>query len=282
MDPICISRLLNESIYFNNGLLFEYEIDYTEPLGYFTYSGEEYPYWGNPIGRNRTVDYDLGKFNRYAKLGAVADEIVGNLIGMVEQEYNSIDGRCAYASLIMMKYGIRIGNEGSAEGYASGLEQNVGEIVQTYGVTTLLNEHVSVQNNQLRLHFLGKEQVEHDIMVAEPFFFKYGRMYYKQAAPKESWLGINYETLFNFVKSNIGEAFIPKDLRTFCANISGWRIIQTYLEKPKRGMKSEVNKEVAEIVKGVASRLGNSESIAKHRYLDLRMLDWYKAQRLQI
>ena len=113
-----------------------------EPNEEFTFLEHTYNAWGSSTGRAKTDDYDKGKFNRYAKLGKVSDTVVNDLIVKINKDPDSIDGRCAFASLLMMLYGVRIGNEGSAEGYVSGLEKNEGEIVQTYGTTTLLKEHI--------------------------------------------------------------------------------------------------------------------------------------------
>ena len=76
------------------------------PEGYFTYNGVEYPHWGNPNGRAKTIDYDVGKFNRYAKIGSMADELIGKFEDMTKSDRLSTKGRCAFACLVMMKYGI--------------------------------------------------------------------------------------------------------------------------------------------------------------------------------
>jgi DNA topoisomerase IB len=286
MDPEQISRFITENISHHNGLLFEDEdlifeaddVEFTEPLGRFTFEGEEFPYWGNPEGRNRTMDYDMGKFNRYAKIGAIADQFLTEMNRTVAANPNSIEGRCAYASILMLRHGVRIGNEDSAEGYVSGMKQNKGEIVNTYGTTTLLSDHISTEGG-LTLHFLGKEQVSHNIKISDPTLIKYGTWYKQHSQPHEKWLGIDYDMLFDFVKQRLGEGFIPKDLRTFCGNITGWREIQKYLSKPQIDVKSDAKKEVKAVVEAVAARLGNTPGIAKRAYLDNRMLDWFLAQR---
>ena len=264
------------------GLLCEEDELPVEPLGYFHYRGDKYPHWGNPRGRNKTVDYEVGKFNRFAKLGVIADEIESMLIENLNNDFDSVDGKCSYACLLMMIHGIRVGNEDSAEGYESGLEHmgNVGELVQTYGVTTLLNKHIKVVDDIIHLHFLGKTQVEHHIKIADENLVKFGKMYL-HGHEQEKWIGIEYGELFDFIKINIGDAFIPKDLRTFCANINAWNVVNMYLRKAKRDTKTEVNEEIKRITEIVASRLGNTPSITKSNYIDNRMFDWFKAKRLK-
>jgi hypothetical protein len=257
------------------------ELEYTEPEGYFSYEGNEYPYWGNPDGRAKTIEYDVGKFNRYAKISALSDEFTQKFKDMVKNDWESPNGRCSFACLVMMKYGVRIGNEDSAAGYESGMEETEGEIVQTYGTTTLLNKHVVVGENSINLDFLGKTQVEQNISIDDPFVVEYAKRYDDPALPENKWLGIDYDMLFKFVKNEVGDSFVPKDFRTFCANVTGWTTIKSLLDKPKRDTKTEVNDETKIVVESVADKLGNTPGISKRSYIDARMLDWFKGKRLK-
>lgn len=255
------------------------EPDVKEAHGEFEFLGHTYPVWGSSTGRAKTDDYDKGKFNRYAKLGDASDIIVDDLISKIKNDPESIEGRCSYASLIMMIYGVRVGNEDSAEGYVSGLDKNKGDVVQTYGTTTLLKNHIKFQSGKMFLNFLGKEQVKHDIIISEPFLINIGKRYWNNRQDNDKWIGIDYDILFKFVKKKIGKSFIPKDLRTFCANVTGWNEMEKYLTKSSSSSKKDINKEVATIVEVVAKRLGNTPSIARSRYLDSRMINWFKAER---
>ena len=256
------------------------DLEFTEPEGHFSYEDQQYPYWGNPGGKAKTIEYDVGKFNRFAKIGDQADEYSNQFKQTVKSDWKGLSGRCAFACLVMMKYGIRIGNEDSATGYESGMEENEGEFVQTYGTTTLLNKHVSVGDDGIKLNFLGKTQVEQHITIDDPFVVEYARRYANPNLPEDKWLGIDYDMLFKFVKNEVGDSFIPKDFRTFCANVTGWRMIKTFLEKPKRSTKTEANDEIKVVVEAVANKLGNTPGISKRNYIDGRMLDWFKNERL--
>jgi len=257
------------------------DIEFDEPVDDFEFLGHRYPYWGNPNGRNHTIDYNIGKFNRYAKLGLIADDVVQEFKSMLDTDWQNIDGRCAFACLIMMKYGIRVGNEDSAMGHESKLEHTENEFVQTYGVTTLLNKHVNIVDDTINLRFLGKTEVEHNIKIGDPIVVQYAQLYYKPEEPETKWIGVAYSVLFDFIKSNIGMAFVPKDLRTFCANITAWRAIENLLSEPLRDTKTEANQDVKEITEVVSERLGNTPSIAKKNYIDGRTLDWFKNRRLK-
>lgn len=249
-----------------------------EPEGYFKYNGNSYPFWGNPSGRLKTIDYDIGKFNRYAKFGFLADELEGKFRGILKSDPRSLDARCSFACLMMMKYGIRVGNDESASGYKSGMVGSEGDFVQTYGITTLLNKHVDPSDNNIVVEFLGKSQVEHTIVVDDPIY-KYGK-FYKGGYEESRWLGISYEALFDFVEAQLGRGFIPKDFRTFCANTQCWDIAKDFLNDGKVETKTEVNDEVKRIVEHVSNVLGNTPGVAKNSYLDSRFIDWFKSKRL--
>lgn len=255
------------------------DMDLGEPRGWFDYDGKQYPYWGSVAGRLKTLDYDVAKFNRYAKIGDKINDIIDDLNGIIKSNWKSIDARCAFATLLMIEHGIRVGNEDSAMGYESGLEDNIGEIVQTYGVTTLLNKHVKFIDDYLKLHFLGKTQVEQNIKVFDVDIIKYAKLYYDEYLPDEKWIGIDYDMLFKFVKDRIGD-YVPKDFRTFCANVTGWESIEKFLDKPKLETKTEANGEIKQVVDVVSNKLGNTPNIAKAKYIDRRMLDWFKNKRL--
>ena len=257
----------------------EIDLEYSEPKGHFFYEGNKYPYWGNPNGRAKTIEYDVGKFNRYAKIGMISDAIANKFRTTIQNDWKSANGRCSFACLVMMKYGIRIGNEDSATGYESGMEETEGEIVQTYGTTTLLNKHVSVGENDITLDFLGKTQVEQNINIDDPFIVKYAKIYDDSRLPENKWLGIDYDILFKFVKQEVGDSFIPKDFRTFCANVTGWTTIKSVLGSPQKDTKTEINGEIKDVVESVANKLGNTPGISKRSYIDNRMLDWFEGQR---
>lgn len=242
------------------------------PIGSFNYRGREYPVWSSFEASYKPEDSVTGKFNRYAKIGKLADEIVERLMEEIEKDPLSEEGRMAYASLLMMQYGIRVGNEDSAEGYESQLPDNLGEFVQTYGVTTLLPEHVKIDNGAMTLDFLGKKQVGQSIKITDPELVKLGEVYLTN--PKShTWLGVDLGKLTYFIKHMFGPNFIPKDLRSFAANTAAFDLMRPYLDK--KMTPEEAKATMKNVVEGTAKVLGNTPAVTKSAYLDGRMLDWF-------
>lgn len=247
-----------------------------EPNFWFKFDGHKFPAWSSPKGRMHTAEYELAKFNRYAKIGDRADEIKTDIKQQVKTDPKSIDGRCGYACLLMMDHGIRTGNETSAEGYTSGLDDNKGELVKTYGITTLLNDHVQIKNGVLSLHFLGKTQVEHKIDIVDRFTAMYGKYYLTRKNNRDTWLGIRYYDLYKYVQKLLGKGFIPKDFRTFRGNVTAWNYIKRIVKKTKVETATEANDIIKKMVEATAEVLGNTVGVAKSSYLDHRMIDWIK------
>lgn len=249
--------------------------DVKEPKEFFIFHNDKYPTWGSSTGSEKTSIYETGKFNRYASIGSYSNELFKDLYEKIENTPTELESRCAYACMLMMLNGIRIGNEGSAEGYESGLKYNEGEIVNTYGVTTLLKEHISFNNNKMMLNFLGKSQVDNKIVIENTLVIDVGKIHKNNNYPIPTWLGINYEILFEFVKESLGKHYSPKDFRTFCANTSAWKFYQDY--KDKNGLtKTEANKVIKDIVYRTSLVLNNTPSVCKSSYIDSRMVDWIK------
>src|SRR5579863_10210435 len=138
-------------------------------------------YVGNPRGRYSD------KNNRAAKLISIWDDLTEKFSRMTERGNGESDtARHAYGLLLMMETGIRVGNESSAEGWISenqivarksnkekGIKkgdviwqhEKFGELVQTYGLTTLLNKHVRLKKDKLILSFTGKKLVDQRLTV---------------------------------------------------------------------------------------------------------------------
>ncbi|MFA5248825.1 MAG: hypothetical protein WC415_06480 [Patescibacteria group bacterium] len=263
-------------------------INIIEPVSFFSYQGKEYPVFSSFGGHYKPGDAVVGKQNRFAKLGKMADKTVKELKENIKLDPLSLNGRLSFACLLMMLTGIRIGNESSAEGYVSNLANNAGETVQTFGVTTLKPEHVQVSEDTLQLNFLGKKQVAQNIKVIDPVLVDVGKLYLNDkvdpfAASQttaDTWIGIDIKDLTTFIKQNFGEQMIPKDLRTFRANTLFIDLIRDKIDATKVDKKT-AKEELKIAIEGVAKGLGNTPSVTKSAYLDSRALDWYIFQRTE-
>ena len=207
---------------------------------------------GNLNGHNSNPDNRSAKLlNRWPELTAKFERMVQAGNGRTET------ARLAYAVLLIMKTAIRVGNEESAEGRVSinKWSPNFGQSVQTYGVTTLRNSHVVKCEAGLHLTFVGKKAVEQKLFTDNPTL----KEYCPQGPADELWLGIEYPTLFAFVKRCVGDAFTPKDIRRAKVN-------KVFLE-----LLSEVEtvnkKTIRSLIEKTAEIIGHTKAVCKRSYL---------------
>lgn len=218
------------------------------------------------------------RHNRAVKLACQFEELADKFDGMIERgRYVTDNARLALAVKLMMFTGIRIGNEGSAEGYMTKPHPNSSEkpkFVKTYGLTTMLKDHVCVKGRKVLFMFLGKRHVDNTFEIhgelakqVKEFLRRYDG---------NSLLDITAYQLTKFIKKYVGRQFTPKDFRTMKANMLAYDMIRGIAEREYPHTKSEYNKEVKEICTFVSENLNNTPGVCKKSYIDCQLWDEYQ------
>jgi DNA topoisomerase IB len=240
-------------------------------------NGTEYGFFGKSRGSNTS------KFNRVVKLARMFESLDEKLDGfIVRGNYCSEQARLALGLKLMMWTGIRIGNEGSAEGYITKPHPNSKAepmFVQTYGLTTLKVEHVSFTSRSGSLYFLGKKQVENSFKVYGELCRQL-RKVAKDRVGEDTLFGITDYQLSKFVGKTVGKQFTPKDFRTLKANMVAWDKLQSVMEREVPSTKRELNAEVREIAEEVSNHLNNTVGVCKKSYIDERIWEYFTTERL--
>lgn len=212
------------------------------------------------------------KFNRAVKLFNRFDELDAKFRRMVERGSNGYiteNAKHALCCLLMMHTGIRIGNEGSAEGYMTiphPHSPKEPEFVKTYGLTTLLPEHVSIKGNTVTFNFTGKKQVENTFIIRDRLIVN---------AIKNSLEYSDGNSLFNvsayyftkFVQGSVGKNFSPKDFRCMRANIVACHYVNQNFEETY-STKKEFKIALNNMFEHVAEKLNNTKGVCKKSYID--------------
>lgn len=244
---------------------------------------------GNPGGKFTGKDKEVAKFNRVAKIKKIYPEIDSKLRKFCEVESLTERKACAFAVLMMIESGIRVGNEESAEGYVSKAPKTKDQVLKTYGLTTLLRSHISFNNfadsktfqfpavSTMVLDFIGKKSVRHRIEITDQFLIKIGldfALRISEDSNDDSWLGgITDKKVNEFIRKSIGAGFSAKDFRTFRANVEAARLVKK-VQKTKLtdAKKKTVIEEIKKIVSEVAEILGNTPGIARKAYINPQIL----------
>lgn len=218
------------------------------------------------------------KENRAAKLISMWPALKRKLEGMVIRGNGRTEqSRCAYAILVMMETGIRIGNEDSAEGFVCENKhdkERYGKTVQTFGMTTLRGEHVDYEPRALgriTLSFTGKKHVAQCLTIRNRTLVRFCPV----VMDEELWLGgITDAQLRKFVKRYVGRGFSPKDIRTAKVNIEFVdRFAANYGKAfAEATRKSDRKKIVSDCIAEVAEVIGHTKAVCRSAYLSKPLL----------
>ena len=223
------------------------------------------------------------KQKRAVKLAAKFETLDKKFDGMIERGgYVSDTARCALACRLMMHTGIRIGNESSSEGYMIKPHPNskkTAEFVKTYGLTTLLPNHIQIQRGKAFINFIGKKNVENSFLV-NGVLTKQIKAVLATVADGETFFEITAYELTKFIKRYVGRRFTSKDFRTMRANMYASEKMAEFIKQPAPATKRAYNGEVREISEYVAEKLNNTPSVCKKSYIDGDMWQIFEQQRL--
>lgn len=163
---------------------------------------------------------------------------------------------------------IRVGNEEYAKDNNS------------YGLTTMREEHVDINGYKLRFHFRGKSGLVHDIKLTDRKLASIlrdcqeipGHELFHYIDDEGKVCNINSEDVNAYLREITGQDFTAKDFRTWVG--SG----ETALELEQIGPASsetEAKKNVVAAIKAVASKLGNKPSTCRNFYVHPAVIESY-------
>jgi DNA topoisomerase I len=154
---------------------------------------------------------------------------------------------------------------------------------ESYGLTTMLREHVSVGERELLFDFpakSGQRRVQEitdgealAIVAAlkrrrgEPQLFAY--------RAERQWVALNAEDVNAYIKQHTGASFSAKDFRTWNATVLA--AVALAAESPRRPSRAARDRAVSEAIKTVAAYLGNTPAVCRASYVDPRVIDRYHA-----
>jgi DNA topoisomerase-1 len=164
---------------------------------------------------------------------------------------------------------IRIGNEEYAR-------QN-----DSYGLTTLRNDHADVRGSAVLFHFRGKSGKEHEIGVRDSRVARVirkcqdlpGQELFEYLDPDDGTLRhITSEDVNDYLHEIAGEEFTAKDFRTWAGTLlCALCLAETGAAESETKRKHNVT----DAVKHVAERLGNTPTVCRKCYIHPALLDAY-------
>lgn len=157
---------------------------------------------------------------------------------------------------------IRVGNEIYAQ-------EN-----DSYGLTTIRNEHATIKGSKVRFKFRGKSGVQRDVSFSDP---RLSRIVKKcQDLPGEELFcfedehgevhDISSTDVNDYLRNMTGDSLTAKDFRTWGGTVKAVELL-TELEPLTKATAAARKKRELEVIKGVAAHLGNTVSVCRKYYV---------------
>jgi DNA topoisomerase-1 len=152
---------------------------------------------------------------------------------------------------------------------------------ESYGLTTLQDNHVKIAGSKMRFKFKGKSGQLQDIELEDPRLSKI----VKRCRDIPGWELFQYidesgencritsTDVNNYIREITGEDFTAKDFRTWGG--TGWAaLVFEELGPAENG--TDAKKRVVEAIKAVSSKLGNRPATCKKYYVHPAILEAYE------
>ncbi len=170
---------------------------------------------------------------------------------------------------LLDRTGMRIGNDEYAQHNGS------------YGLTTLKNRHAKASATQLTLHFKGKSGVMQQVAVADRRVARIvqrcqelpGQRLFQFLDEQDELQHLRSDHVNDYLRSLAGEDFTAKDFRTWHASVCAMELaLQARAANAEAGRLGEPA--IADIVKQVAQRLGNTSAVCRKFYIHPEVLSY--------
>jgi DNA topoisomerase I len=154
---------------------------------------------------------------------------------------------------------------------------------ESFGLTTMLRKHVTIDRDLLVFDFPAKsgqrrvQAIADGEALAVVVDLKRRRSGSQLLAYREGeeWSELRAEDVNDYIKRASGGAFTAKDFRTWNATVLAAVALAGAQERPKA--RAARDRAVAGAIKTVAAYLGNTPAVCRASYVDPRVIDRYNA-----
>ena len=176
-----------------------------------------------------------------------------------QSELNEKKVLATVINLMELTY-IRVGNNGYEKLYGS------------YGLTTLKDKHVKINNEKILFSFTGKKGIEHTITLKNKKLARIvkqcrdipGRelfQFYQSGGNKRR---IDLGMVNNYIKEASGHDFSAKDFRTWAGSLQA---LQSFCSLEEALNDKDVKKNVVAVLDEVSKKLGNTRTVCRKYYV---------------
>lgn len=217
---------------------------------------------------------DAAKFDRILVFGKALSKARERVLADIGADGMSLERGCAVAVRLLDLGYFRIGNDVYTDTNGS------------FGLTTMLREHVSRTKDGLRFTFTGKSGIEHDITIDDPSAIDALDVMRRRRGGGDRllawkdgrhWKDLSSSDVNDYIRTCFGIDATAKDFRTWHATvIAASALAET--DEPG-GTKASRKRAVSAAMKEVSEFLGNTPTLARTSYVDPRVVEAYERGR---
>jgi DNA topoisomerase I len=169
---------------------------------------------------------------------------------------------------------IRVGNEEYAR------ENN------SYGLTTMRDKHVQIKGSRLKFNFRGKSGKLHSVGIEDRRLARIvrqcqdlpGHELFEYLDDSGEVCKVDSASVNDYLRAISGQEFTAKDFRTWAGTVLTSLALRDYEEFTSR---TQAKKNLVEVVKTVALRLGNTPAVCRKCYVHPVVVEVYLAGKLE-
>ncbi len=157
---------------------------------------------------------------------------------------------------------------------------------ESFGATTLQEDHVEVRGESVEFRFRGKSGKDHAVRlrdrrlarIVEHLLDLPGQELFRYVGDDGEPHPIESADVNDYLREAAGADFTAKDFRTWAGTVLGLHALRMR-EEP--GSDRHARREVKEAIKWVAGFLGNTPTVCERCYVHPAVVDAYREQRLE-
>jgi DNA topoisomerase-1 len=167
-------------------------------------------------------------------------------------------------------------------GYFRAGSEQYAEENNSFGIATLLCEHVALQKQAVEFDYPAKSGVRRTLLIEDPEVVRSVRALLRRPERNErllmcrngsGWTDIHADDLNARFKELVGDEYTVKDLRTWHGTVLG---AAAFVDADPPVNKTVIKRVESAVMKEVAEELGNTAAVARSSYVDPRVVQGYE------
>jgi DNA topoisomerase I len=152
----------------------------------------------------------------------------------------------------------------------------------SYGLSTLLREHVHLRRDSVEFDYPAKSGVRRTISLEDPLVLRAVRSLSRADTASErllvyrtpeGWCEVHADDINLRFRELVGDDFSVKDLRTWHGTVLA---AEAFAVAREPASKTARRREEAAVMRAVAAQLGNTPAVARSSYVDPRVVEAYE------